>query len=86
VQKPLAAADWNRLEDALVAADFWSLDRDDVRQGFDGVRWTIVGRRNGSSHDVHRWSPCGRIHDLGELFIELAGSKEIEDYFRVVPF
>jgi hypothetical protein len=32
------------------------------------------------------WSPCGLIHDLGELFIELAGSEEIEDYFRVIPF
>jgi hypothetical protein len=26
------------------------------------------------------------IRDLGELFIELAGSEEIEDYFRVIPY
>jgi hypothetical protein len=32
MQKPLTAADCNRLEDALVAADFSSLDRDDARR------------------------------------------------------
>jgi hypothetical protein len=46
---------------------------------------TICGRQGETSHNIHRRSLDSPIRDLGELFIELAGSEEIEDYFRVIP-
>ena len=85
-QKPLTAADWTRVEEALAAASFWTLDPiEEFRPMFDGSDWTIHGRQGGRSHCIKRRSPYGPIRDLGELFIELAGSAEIEDYFRVIP-
>jgi hypothetical protein len=87
MQKPLTVADWKRLEDALAGTSFWRLDPDEeFRAKFDGSDWTIRGRHGGRSHCLKRRSPCGPIRDLGELFIELAGSEEIEDYFWVIPY
>jgi hypothetical protein len=81
MQKPLTPADWNRLEDALAATSFWTLDPiEEFRPMFDGSDWTIRGRQGGRSHCIKRRSPYGPIRDLGELFIELAGSEAIEDY------
>jgi hypothetical protein len=81
MQKPLTAADWNRLEDCAGCASFWTLDPiDEFRSMFDGSDWTIRGRQGGRSHCIKRRSPYGPIRDLGELFIELAGSEAIEDY------
>ena len=42
--------------------------------GLDGADWLIEGRRKDIYHAVHRWSPCGKIHDLGRLFFAMAGS------------
>ena len=79
MQKPLTAADWNRLEDALV----WTLDSTEKPQlMLDGSDWTIRGRQGGRSHCIKRPSPYGPIRDLGELFIELAGSGAINEYFQ----
>jgi hypothetical protein len=36
----------------------------------------------GRSHYIRRRSPYGPIRDLGELFIELAGSEAINEYFE----
>ena len=74
--------DWTCFEDALAAADIWSLHRDDFRRRLDGARWAILGRRNGLSHVVHRWSPCGPVDNLGRRFVELAGLDEIRGHFR----
>jgi hypothetical protein len=74
--------DWTCFEDALAAADFWSPHRDDFRRRLDGACWTILGRRNGLSHVVHRWSPCGPVYNLGRRFIELAELNEIRGHFR----
>jgi hypothetical protein len=83
MQKPLTESDWTRVEDALAAASFWTLEPDEeFRPMFDGSDWTIRGCRDGRSHRIKRRSPGGPVRDLGELFIELAGSEEIEDYFR----
>jgi hypothetical protein len=49
---------------------------------FDRSNWTIRGRRGGKSHCIKRRSPYGPIRDLGELFIELAGSEAIHEYFE----
>ena len=48
----------------------------------DGSDWTIRGRQVGRSHCIKRRSPYGPIRDLGELFIELAGSEAINEYFE----
>ena len=81
MQKPLTAADWNRLE--LAAASFWTLDPiEEFRPMFDGSDWTIRGRQGGRSHCIKRRSPYGPIRDLGELFIESAGSEGINEYFE----
>jgi hypothetical protein len=44
---PLAGADWDHLQDALIAASFWALDPDEgpLARGLDGAFWTIEGRR-----------------------------------------
>jgi len=52
-----------------------------------GAAWTalvgqFLGRRNGLSHVVHRWSPCGPVDNLGRRFVELAGLDEIRGHFR----
>ena len=81
MQKPLTAADWTRLEDALTVASLWTLDRDEeFRPMFDGSDWTIRGHQGDTSHQIRRRSPYGPICDLGELFIELAGSEAINEY------
>jgi hypothetical protein len=49
---------------------------------FDSSDWTIRGRQGGRSHCIRRRSPYGPIRDLGELFIELAGSGAINEYFE----
>jgi hypothetical protein len=55
---------------------------------FDGSDWTIRGRQGGRSRYIKRRSPYGPIRDLGELFIELAGSEAIGDYcgVRLAPY
>ena len=70
----LSAADWGRLHRTLDAAKFWSLDASGNRSGLDGANWLIEGRRKDIYHAVHRWSPCGEIHDLARLFFAMAGS------------
>jgi hypothetical protein len=81
MQKPLIVADWNRLEDALAGTSFWRLDPDEeFRPMFNGSDWTIRGRQGGRSPCIKRRSPYGPIRDLGELFIELAGSEAINEY------
>ena len=53
---------------------------------FDGADWTILGRHSGRSHVIHRRYPDRAIRELSQLFIELAGAQEIEDYFHVIPY
>ena len=80
---PGVAEDWTCFEDALAAANFWSLHRNDFRRGgLDGARWTILGRRNGLFHIIHHWSPCGPVYNLGRRFVELAGLDEIRGHFQ----
>lgn len=86
MQRPLTAVDWTRVERGLAASSFWTLDPiEEFRPMFDGSDWTNRGRQGGRSHCIKLRSPYGPIRDLGELFIELAGSEEIEDYLRVIP-
>ena len=68
-----APADWARLQEAVIAANFWALDPTGEQRGLDGACWTIEGRRKDIFRAVHRWSPHGAIHDLGRLFFALAG-------------
>jgi hypothetical protein len=70
---PLTLADWARLQDALVAASFWTLDPVEERFGLDGSDWLIEGRRKDIFRAVRRWSPRQALYELGQLFFELAG-------------
>ncbi len=70
---PLSLANWARLQDALIAASFWALGPEERRLGLDGSDWLIEGRRKDIFWVVSRWSPRGAVHDLGEVFFELAG-------------
>jgi hypothetical protein len=69
----LSFADWARLQDALIATDFWALDPVDEAQGLDGAQWFIEGRRGKVYRGVSRWSPRGAVHALGRLLFVLAG-------------
>jgi hypothetical protein len=83
MQKPLAPADWTRVEEGLAAVSFWTLDPiEEFRPMFDGSDWTIRGRQSDRPHCIKRRSPYGPIRDLCELFIELAGSEAINGYFE----
>ena len=71
----LTRADWDRLQEALNAASFWSLNGNwEMPGGFDGARWLIEGRRGKTYRAVHHWCPDGPVHDLGRLFLALAGA------------
>ena len=70
----LSGTDWGRLRRTLDTAKYWSLAAGENRCGLDGADWLIEGRRKDIYHAVQRWSPCGKIHDLGRLFFAMAGS------------
>jgi hypothetical protein len=72
-------ADWERLEDALVEAQFWLLDRYGSREGhvLDGARWLIQGWRAHDYHSISRHSPSGPLHDLGRCFFDFAGLEDV---------
>jgi hypothetical protein len=69
----LAPHDWDTLQRALEASDFWALDTQDKRLGLDGAQWLIEGRRGDTYHSISRWSSRGAVGDLGRLFFALAG-------------
>jgi hypothetical protein len=69
--------DWSRLEDAVVAANFWMLDETIMDMGCDGSTWIIAGRRRHDYHRIRRWSPPGPLYDLGRLLFDLVGLDEV---------
>jgi hypothetical protein len=69
----VAPEGWTSLRDALIAADFWSLDPTERRLSLDGAQWLIEGRKENVYHGVSRWSPQGGLYALGRLFFALAG-------------
>jgi hypothetical protein len=73
----LRTADWARLEDAIVAANFWMLDESDGHRGCDGADWMVAGRRRHDYHLVRRWSPGGALYDLGRLPFDVTGLYEV---------
>lgn len=65
---------WDKLQRAVVAANFWSLDSfSDLPAGLDGARWSIEGCRGGIYHAIQRWSPYDSVRALGDVFVDLAG-------------
>ena len=76
-QARLTPADWSRLEDAVVAANFWMLDEHGGRRGLDGSTWRFVGRRLRDYHFISRWCPDGTLWDLGRLLFDLAGLAQV---------
>ena len=69
--------DWSRLEDAVVAANFWMLDEHGGRRGLDGSTWRFAGRRRCDFHFISRWSPDGELWELGRLFFDVAGLGDV---------
>jgi hypothetical protein len=76
----IAPGDWSRLEDAVIAANFWMLDTDGGQRGLDGSTWMFAGRRRHDYHYISRWSPGGKLRDLGRFFFYLAGLGEVRLY------
>jgi hypothetical protein len=74
ISQALSLGDWGTLQRALTISNFWSLDAADEEFGLDGAQWMIEGRRGDDYHSVARWSPRGKVHDLGCVFFALAGS------------
>jgi hypothetical protein len=65
MQKPLTAADWNRLEDALAAASFCTLDPiEEFRSMFDSSDWTIRGATAAGRVAVLRGYDHDGIHEI----------------------
>lgn len=73
----LTQGSWSRLEDAIIAANFWMLDEDGGRHGLDGSTWRFAGRRRRDFHHIRRWSPDGTLWHLGRLFFGLAGLAKV---------
>ena len=74
----LTMSDWSRLEDAVVAANFWMLDeRIMLDIGCDGADWLLAGCRRREYHLVKRWSPDDLLFDVGRLMFDLAGLDEV---------
>ena len=76
----LRCTDWERLEDAVVAANFWTLGKEDLFNHFsviDGATWTIAGHRHRQYHVVKRRSPDDALYDLGRLMFDLVGLTDV---------
>jgi hypothetical protein len=73
----LASGDWERLEDAVVTANFWTLDEHDRPRGLDGSMWSFAGRRGCEYHYISRWSPERPLWNLGRCLFDLAGLAKI---------
>jgi hypothetical protein len=68
VTRSLTAEQWNKVQELLNKANFWSMQSMDVRElGFDGVSSVLEGRKDGKYHVVDRWVP------EDENFLELCG-------------
>jgi hypothetical protein len=62
---PLAPADWDRLQDALIAASFWSLDPDGIDWPSDGDEQRTIAAIIGSRGlDGSDWLFEGRRKDV----------------------
>ena len=74
----LRLADWHAVEDAVVAARFWSAEEQlplDIR--LDGADWLIAGLRGREFHHIKRWSPNAPLRDVGRLMFDLAGLENV---------
>jgi len=77
-ERKLTNAEWESLQAALGAIDFWTMPTkpppDPTVAHFDGAQWILEGHRAGSYHVVDRWSPekspyanaCLRFMDLAK--------------------
>ena len=54
-------------EDAVVAANLWTLNKTSHQLGCDGATWLLAGRRGFDFHHVGCWSPRDAPFDLGRL-------------------
>jgi len=74
----LPHADWERLEDALVEAQFWLLDENGGHEAvLDGATWMFAGRRGPDYHCISRRCPSLPVRDLGRCIFDLAGLEDV---------
>jgi hypothetical protein len=70
----LSAAEWQSIEAAVQAADYWRMPSPETRPGEDGETWVFEGLRGGQYHAVTRWEPRedSAYHALGARLLKLA--------------
>jgi hypothetical protein len=74
VQRKLAAGEWKRISEQLVAADFWRMPSHMRGGGLDGAQWILEARLQDRYHVVDRHSPQeGAFRVLCALLVQLAG-------------
>jgi hypothetical protein len=77
VTRPITVEEWNRFQELLKKANFWSMQSPDMReQGFDGISLLLEGKNDGKYHAVFRWTPeneedfvtlCGYLVEITKL-------------------
>jgi hypothetical protein len=73
----LMLAGWTQMNDALIAAHFWTLAPYELPGGCDGATWKIEGRREDTYQVISRWCPGGALWELGRLVFDFAGLDEV---------
>jgi hypothetical protein len=80
LRAPIPPADWAEFRSTLERTGFWSMPESYDRIGLDGSTWSIRGRCGEREHSSTCWSPTeGPFHELGSLFVKLAGVDLIYD-------
>jgi hypothetical protein len=73
-QRQLSSVDWDRLQEGLARAAFWSRPTVDERVlGFDGEQLLIEGLRDSNYAGHATGGPDGALSALGQLFFDVAG-------------
>lgn len=75
--RALGASEWQRLESAIAAASFDTIDREGA-MGHDGAQWIIERAKGGAYRLVERWSPKNDAKEAAyvracDVFLDLAG-------------
>lgn len=75
--KELSSAQWEQLDRAAKASEFWQMPTRITDFGCDGSEWIMEGKSQGNYHVVNRWSPKtdSNYRALCLKLVELSGVK-----------
>lgn len=75
--KELTSAQWEQVEIAAKASEFWQMPARIMDFGCDGSEWIMEGRSQNNYHVVNRWSPkaASNYRALCLKLVELSGVK-----------